>query len=295
MKNWKLLVLEHDDASEEIGDFFEKIWAEGVTRKQLTEKMISRKDFITKEIGDAVGPLEGKILTLYGDGGYHHCTYGLCNTIAKKRSKNYIYIHIDNHTDSHYNQNGSLDCASFVKNILEEPEAKDVMFIGSDVDTGKNTSEKYTLLHQRDIVSEYPKKMLEENLKAKNLSDVYCSLDLDVLKRTEIRTDYNQGMLELKHLLQILDIIKQEKEVISADMLGYNKGVWGWQDWATREVSLLTYATLAAKITGKNTEELRKLQVYFKNKKNKLASYPFCNVGKALNKEFEKITEQLRV
>lgn len=294
--SWKLVVLEHDESSEEIGNFFEKIWQEGVTRKKIGQIRMHSKEAITNKIENAVKDLEGRILTLYGMGSFHHYTYGLCNTIAKKRSKNYMYTHVDEHSDSLYTNDGSLNCAAFVRNILKEPGAKSLMLIGSDIKLYDKPN--YASVYQEEITSENAKTILKEELRKKSQLDVYCSLDLDVLKKTEIKTNYPQGTLELKHLLQVLDVIKQEKDLISADILGYYKlGIRLRPEWATNEISLLAYVAVAAKITGKDTKELEALHNYFKAKLAEERTCPLNNVENMFrySKEFVRITEQLRV
>jgi hypothetical protein len=296
MTDWKLLVLENDDGSKELGDFFEKIWADGVVRKQLAHGCFNRKETVTSELGKATEGLEGKILTIYGRGNYHHYTYGLCNSIAKARSNDYLYIHVDKHTDADYSKD-KLDCASFTRNLLEEPEAKDLIFIGSDDDTGKNTSSDYTLFYQKDLLSDGPKDDIRKKLRERKQSDVYCSFDLDVLQKTDMYTRFFQGKIGVKDLLQIISVIQEEKNIISADMLGYCDLYIAYQNWATREVSFLTYAVLAAKITGKNTEELEKLHACFKEKNSSWTSMnlPLYNPQKKISKEFEKVIKSLRV
>jgi arginase family enzyme len=44
-----------------------------------------------------------------------------------------------------------------------------------------------------------------------------------VLKRGEIETDFGNGGLSLKDLLEILKFVKSNKNIISADICGYSK------------------------------------------------------------------------
>ncbi len=85
--------------------------------------------------------------------------------------------------------------------------------------------------------------------------------------------------------------------MISADMLGYCNVYIGYQNWATCEISLLTYAVLAAKITGKDTKELEKLHAYFKEENSSwnIMNLLLAKSQKKMEKEFEKITEKLKV
>jgi len=60
--SWRIVVLEHDPASKEIADFFEKIWAAGIIRKDVGEEIAHDKAKVTNKIKKAVGNLEGRIL-----------------------------------------------------------------------------------------------------------------------------------------------------------------------------------------------------------------------------------------
>lgn len=292
MKPWKIVVLEHDSSSKEIADFFEKIWNDGITRKKIDDMYKKDvKEDIIKKMENAVGKLEGKILTLYGKGTFHHYTYGLCKVIAHKRSKNYMYLQLDNHTDSRYKTDGTLDKTAFVENLDEEPEAKDILFVGVKELLGRWDYD-HTIISQEELASKESKKILRKALRKKLYPDVYPSLDLDVLARTEINTEEPQGILELKHLLDILEVIEEEKNIISADILGYSnfdysKFEYLYSDFkfCNKATSLLAYATLAAKITGKDTKELEKLHNCFKKKDS----------TDIVKEEFEKITEQLKI
>jgi arginase family enzyme len=274
--SWKVVVLEHDYASEEIGKFFSKIWEDGIIVKKMGKNYdLDHKKKISEEIKNILGILEGKILTLYGSGYYHHYTYGLCDAISRERSKDYTYLHIDNHPDSCYNSNGHIGCGSFVEHILEEPEAKDIILIGPT-----NNPKERALISQEEIVSKKAKEITRKILREKQQPDVYSSFDLDVLDEKEIETYYNRGILKLKHLLDLIDIMREEKNIISADILGYNGG-------SSNYANLITYAALAAKLVGKDTKELEKLHNYFKSKR--------IGYDKAVKKEFEMIIDQLKI
>lgn len=286
MEDWKLVMLEHDEGSKEMIDFFKKIWSDGIIRKNIGNVWLEDTDSNSRTMQNLMGNLEGKILTLYGSGSFHHYTYGLCYAIAHKRSDNYMYVHIDNHTDSIYRENGIIKCGSFVENILEEPEENDILLIGPW--KGENPKERKTI-SQKDLISKQAKYIVRKELEKKLQKDVYVSLDLDILTYADISTDFTQEILELKHLLNVIEVLKEGKNIISADILGY-RGIAPPSRYgstrATYPINLLTYATLAAKITGKDTQELERLREYF-NKEN---SNPID-----VREEFKKITDQLRI
>lgn len=289
--SWKVVVLEHDYASEEIGKFFSKIWKDGIIIKKMEKNYeLDYKKKISEEIKNILGILEGKILTLYGSGHYHHYTYGLCDVISRERSKDYMYLHIDNHSDSGYNSNGHIGCGSFVEHILEEPEAKDIILIGP-----KHNLKERALISQEELVSKEAKEVTRKILRGKKQPDVYPSFDLDVLDETEIETHYNRGVLKLKHLLDIIGIMREEKNIISADILGYSGAdILSYSGGSSKLFSsnyanLITYAALATKLVGKDTKELEKLHDYFKSKR---IGYDDILPVK---KEFEVIINQLKI
>ena len=291
MEDWKILVLKHDKGSEYIRDFFKKIWLDGIITKNIDNTWwLEHKEYNAENIKKTVGDLEGRILTLYGNGCYHHYTYGLCYAIAHEKSDNYMYVHIDHHTDSKNHDNGIIKCGSFVENITEEPEANDVLLIGAS--QGVNPQER-TVIRQKDLVSKRSREILRKELKKKLQKDIYVSIDLDILKHEEVSTDYSQGILELKHLLDVLDVLNEEKNIISADILGYN----GHTCPPGYPVSLMTYAILAAKITGKETKGLEELREQFKNKRFDKAYFDEeeLKLMEEELKNFKKVTKELRI
>lgn len=289
---WKLAIIEHDEASKSIKEFFTKIWADDIILYNVNWSRSQTKKGIIKETPD-LGKQKGKILTLYGDGGYHHYTYGLCLKIAKRKSKDYMYVHADNHTDAR-KCDDPIGCGSFVEDIADKPRAKDILLLGTPY--GSNEKNR-TIVTVGTLTSKNAKEELRKALKEKPQKDVYVSFDLDVLNRIEITTSYGAGNLSLENLLDAIEVISEEKNIISADMLGLTNRITRMKihDLVleyTEPISLLTYAVLAAKITGKDTKELEKLQGYFKNKE---VYADDLRERILLREEFRKMTEQLKI
>lgn len=289
---WKLVILDCDPSTERVAHFFENVWSDGIMHivNQGLNGPSTKKKNVIKDT-EPISRLEGKILIIYGDGIYHHYTYGLCTATAYKKSKDYIYVHTDNHTDAgNHGIDGYIGCGSFVEDIIKGAGAKDALLLGP---THGSNELKRTHIDQPTLASEKAEEALRDKLKEKLQKDVYASFDLDVMHRTEIITSYGQGMLELKHLLKIIEVINEEKNVISADILGLSSSTsYRLKSECLEPVSLLTYAALAAKITGKDTKELEKLQGYFKNKK---VYADDLRERVLLREEFRKITEQLKI
>lgn len=293
-ESWSLVVLNHDTGSKHINDFFKKVWLDGIISLELELDHVEYKNKVLEEMEIAVNQIKHyekdlqkeKILTIYGSGSYHHYTYGLCYTIARRKSKNYLYAHLDNHTDTVKYPNGKLGCGAFVEDIVDAPEAKDIIMIGPK--NGVNYKNR-TCVDQLTLTSEDAKTYLKQALANKKEKDVYASFDLDILSITEISAFYNQGELKLEHLLDIVHVLKEEKNVISADICGYSATYTILNHSPT---GLLAYATIAAKMTGKDTKEPENLHKYFKKRITKTESLEDTY---KIKEEFKKVTEQLRI
>ena len=97
--DWKIFCLEVDEPSKEIGEFMKRIWPDKVSTIKLPGQWnVVEKEHL-KDLLWQFRNIDGKVLTVYGSGLFHHFTYGLLRNVADIRSDNYTYIHIDQHTD----------------------------------------------------------------------------------------------------------------------------------------------------------------------------------------------------
>ena len=281
---WNVVVFEHDKPSAEISNFFGKVWDGQLTTARachFPKTLSCREDIIKETRGiSAVGTEIDKILTLYGYGGAHHYTYGLCNHVPLPRVGEYLYIHIDHHSDSSpgyfeskYDRKARksvktgryiLGCGSFVEDI-KNIGAKERLYIG----TGKPWGVKYspnwideTSLKDGRSRNSAIKKALDATI----CNDAYISMDLDVLGHKEIETGFSRGNLTLEDLLKILDRIRQYKNIIGADILGYREKGSHLDRSRKPEhrysyaISYLTYAIIACFLLEKDYYEIEKLR-----------------------------------
>lgn len=265
---WNILVLEVDKPSEEVGDMLELLYPGTVRRAKVEFVCKSSKQMLKSDIRSAVkiasNGLDGPVLTAFGSGKYHHYDYGLCteiaDRIAKKRNGEYAYILFDCHDDAvdahsywfdeEYGRD-RLDCASFVFSTARDSDIRserNVIGVG-----GASMGEIFGGMTENDIRDwrqEYGLKATIENLLARiKVDDVYVSIDLDVMSSAEVRTDFDQGNLYLEELLDLVRAIQDEKNIISASVLGYS---------ATKDAkSLITYAAAADVITESNRLDIR--------------------------------------
>lgn len=275
-ENWKIVVLKHDRASAQIAKLIGDLYP-GITEVRKISNGLDRasKTTIREAIRKSVkAGKEQKVLTLYGSGGKHHYTYGLCREVADKRSEGYTYFHFDYHTDYGYTlHNGNddiLNCAEFVDVILRDSNAQALRYVGcrSSIDDGwcSVDIEKIGKTYDSDLKDQPNSKTMKKAIRRllqNTPNDVYISMDLDVLNSDEIRTAYGNGPLSLNQLLESLDVIKTQKNIISADVLGYST------EWRRHEKSLLTYARIVEMVTGNKPrpDVLKKLDVSKKTAK----------------------------
>jgi len=230
MEPWEIISLETDYSGQAIGAYFEEELGMKIRRVRNLKKEDLKldKDDIFKLTSSALkGGLERK-LVLYGSGAYHHYTYGLCRH-ADRLSGNYAYMHFDHHNDhfkheeiyGEYRGKARISCGAFLADLLKDTNASAVMLIGSNMGS------------QTPVKNKIYKAITEKHLRAirgfrrfgRDLSalpeDVYLSFDLDVMTKRCLRSAYDQGTLKPKELFKMIETIKRNKRIISADVLGF--------------------------------------------------------------------------
>lgn len=249
---WALYSLEMDEPGKKIGRFFKE---SGFTiiREPINTDFPRYPSNIEKAVTSAV-PFEGKVLAVYGSGSLHYFTYGLCRR-ADSLSQEYGYIHIDHHSDDYFvstdygekiNEKAyEIHCGAFVREIVfttnvRKPE--NVLWIGgSKGNLYGSSSISESALTVEGLSS------LERMLCALP-NDVYVTIDLDVMSSSEIITDWGNGNMNTRSLLAILDVIKEKKRIISADICGLSsqkisRGLAG---------GMKLYTTIASNLLGTN-------------------------------------------
>lgn len=218
---YDIVSLELDYSGKEIGRYLRSTGM-NLKRKETNEK---EHDYIEKqticEIVENTLKSNNKNIVLLGSGYYHHFTYGLC-LHADRFSEDYAYIHFDHHND--YFDSGFrptyIHCGSFVRSILVDTNASSAFFIGNKPPEKTLKSKPHLSMLENQFRSKTGLKRFQRNL-SKLPNDVYLSFDLDVLNTKIMHTAYDQGTLKLKELMHMLDMIKETKTIISADIVGY--------------------------------------------------------------------------
>ncbi|OGH60207.1 MAG: hypothetical protein A2725_04560 [Candidatus Magasanikbacteria bacterium RIFCSPHIGHO2_01_FULL_33_34] len=114
-----------------------------------------------------------------------------------------------------------LNCGTFIKAILQDTNASSALFIGNRPPKSqllKGIPHLYLL--EKHLCT--GKKFEKLKTKLKHLpDDVYLSFDLDVMDVQAIKTAWDQGTLTIPEIMQCIEIIKQHKNIIGADINGY--------------------------------------------------------------------------
>lgn len=252
MPDWKIYTLEFSNADiigpgEEIGRFLEGLWPSSVIRNKVPPYFQTR-DILIKGIEKIDGRQE-KIIAVFPDNGMHHYTYGLCRR-ADRLSERYIYGHFSTYPDDlplfETDENTELkpgtiiEKETFVSAILRDTHAAGVVHFG--------TNAKY---HTPRIKSEC----------LSGITDIYPSIDFSILDPSEFsyNTKWGRGEWKLDELVHNLRLLKSQKNIISADCVGYV----GFKD----PKSLLTYACICALLMGEDASPFVELHSLAKRDK----------------------------
>ncbi len=225
----------------------------------------------------------GRVLTVYGQGDFHHYTYALSRLAAErrgfKRPGGFTYFHVDNHRDDY--GGSKLSCGNFVDSIAYDHGAIP-FFIGPDAYPFKDARGYLIRGAKIPIYSNFFTKSRQEARDWKGVRTLegcftgaelpatrdlretpiptYLSFDLDVLTEAEMLTVYDQNpLVTTRHLCRILDRIRPHKKVFSADILGL-------PDESNHALSALTMVILARKIMGMGTKRLLAYHTRMKQK-----------------------------
>ncbi len=250
----------------------------------------SLMSYFRRQVYDS-GIWDGRVLTIYGDGEFHHFTYALTQFARERRGLGYerpdwTYFHFDQHRDDWGQRLPSgepfgLDCAGFVDSIAYYHQA--VPFMVGPTVYAKKDSRGYRIKGREIPIysSQFPKSMQESRVWNSNETlegildarraptrrdlrgtptESYLSFDLDLLSPAEIITNYDQNEdMTLRAVMPILDRIREYKRIFSADILGF-------PDECEHPLSVLTMIILARKIMGLGTSRLFEYHSYAKRR-----------------------------
>ncbi len=274
MGNYELILLEPDAPAQAVGYYFERDLKRKIKHAKIKEPKnykckeidplgriidvtMNKKEDVLESITEALGKSAQKRIVMYGSGDYHHYTYGLCR-LADALSEEYGYVHLDHHSDDYPSSSKGINCGSFVNYILEDTNAAKALLIG-EYPNPRTTNQLghglFDAITESGLRDKNGSRELDKKL-SKLPDDVYLTFDLDVMDYDEITTGFDQGTLKRKELLDVISAIKASKNIISADILGFE-----FRDFAVffqggQKTCRLTdceklYAEIADRIMGK--------------------------------------------
>lgn len=247
-------------------------------------------DFFHRRVYDP-GIWKSRVLTIYGDGDFHHYTYAL--TQMAEREGPWTYFHFDQHRDDWGERDANgytpvVNCANFVDSIAQRQGAIP-FFVGPDVMPKKDLRgyrgpngripiyhNWFTKERQRSGGWGRFHAWLEGYAgdELPSISDLretptpaYLSFDLDYLCPEEMVTNFDQNEnVKLRRVCQILDRIRPYKRLFGADILGL-------PDACNHPLSALTMIILARKIIGLGVVRL----LYEHTRAKRLQALAFAN------------------
>lgn len=242
LPEWKLCSLEMDEAGRRIGEFFHN---QGYDIARINpfpeENPLIQRGKNKQEIADGIAKAiktDKRILAVYGNGQFHHMTYGLAR-LAGRLSDEYCYIHIDQHSDygRRYEDSNNVEhifCGNFTGPLSTDTNVRgngdNVIYVGC--------ADSRVVCVQRSEIKGGIFSTLDEKLQ-KSAHDAYISIDLDIMHPSEVKTGWPLAWNTLMRdeLFKLLEKIFSCKRVISADIVGY-AGSEAGQDLTGRSLQL---------------------------------------------------------
>jgi len=160
-------------------------------------------------------------VTLIGPGNYHYVTYVLLSEIRQPFS----LVLFDHHTDLAMGDGSPyLSCGSWVSCALETlPLLERVIIIGANVPAAGGAAEwpdKVSVIPERDV-RRMTAEMIARTVRALAPGlPLYISVDKDVLGPDHAATDWDQGSMSLRQLLDVIRELKRTRPLAGADICG---------------------------------------------------------------------------
>ncbi|MET3697817.1 arginase family protein [Bacillus oleivorans] len=158
-----------------------------------------------------------KGITLIGSGNYHYLTY----LLLKEISEPFTLVLFDNHPDLGTGQevDQMLSCGSWVSYALSKiPLLQQVVIIGPTVALAQNSTHcSRTVFFPFDGTHYYSLKLILSSIPTKH---VYISIDKDVLRKSEVQTNWDQGIMGIDTLNHMLETLLMSKQAEAVDICG---------------------------------------------------------------------------
>lgn len=162
-------------------------------------------------------------VTLIGSGNYHYVTYLLLSEIDTP----FTLVLFDYHSDMLDPPDETVvSCGSWVLKALRElPLLRQVLIIGARPEAVENFPRESSLLRHRvfifdPVTSANTRAILPVVMSRLSNTDVYVSIDKDVLDPADAVTDWEQGTMKLAELTRLMRFIASYRRLCGADICG---------------------------------------------------------------------------
>ena len=166
-------------------------------------------------------PVQG--IHFLDSGNYHY----LSKFWLEKIQEPFSLLVFDNHTDMQESAFfGLLSCGSWAGEVLDTHELLSHICVAGPglKDFREYKGQAWAKLTRicREELSDGGEEILREFLETDPDLPLYISIDKDVLRQEDARTNWDQGELALDQLLKLLELIFEKRKVIGADICGEN-------------------------------------------------------------------------
>ncbi|MBX6353986.1 MAG: arginase family protein [Thermoflavifilum sp.] len=158
-------------------------------------------------------------VTLLGGGNFHYVSYLL---LAELREP-FTLVLLDHHTDL-TDETPLLSCGNWVRHALQDlPQLRRVVIVGARRDRRVSPLERggrVIVIDETEAGAMAPRTLAQRADMAAGPWPVYVSIDKDVLRPSDARTDWDAGRLSLTKLLYLLVWLRRRRRILGVDICG---------------------------------------------------------------------------
>lgn len=173
-----------------------------------------------RQIQDRLRSRKHKRITLIGNGNFHYVTYALLSEIQQPFS----LILFDHHTDlALTNDIPLISCGSWVSMALKNlPQLNRVIIIGAEPLFRQTSGIPYnvTIIPEQEIRRLTTEQIVRTIRSLLVDQPIYISVDKDVLDPDNAITNWDQGSMSLRQLLDVLNVLKRIHTLVGVDICG---------------------------------------------------------------------------
>jgi hypothetical protein len=184
-------------------------------------------------------PHREKAVSFLGKGDYHYATY----LFLERLDLPFVLVVLDNHLDGRETFEGYISCGSWLREATGLPHLRRVVLITPQIHAEKKDGKIFEVrAHQSDKILS-----LTENY------PIYLSIDKDVLDKSHLNTNWDQGNLTFKNISRIIRLFPPGK-IMGVDICGEPEGLSLYEHTRSEEINLrLLRLILSSRAPGKAT------------------------------------------